>query len=59
MLIVVQIKRWHDLDKSGAWILINFIPFFGPLWTLIQCGFVRGTEGENQYGLDPLENATV
>jgi uncharacterized membrane protein YhaH (DUF805 family) len=55
--IIVQIKRWHDLNKSGVWVLINFILVFGPLWTLIQCGFFRGTEGENQYGLDPLDNS--
>jgi uncharacterized membrane protein YhaH (DUF805 family) len=53
--VIVQIKRWHDLNKSWIWILINFIPVFGGLWAIIQCGFVRGTEGENQYGLDPLE----
>jgi uncharacterized membrane protein YhaH (DUF805 family) len=57
--VIVQIKRWHDLNKSWIWILVNFIPVFGPLWTLIHCGFIRGTEGENQYGLDPLDNAAV
>ena len=57
--IIVQIKRWHDLNKSWIWILLNFIPVFGPLWTLIQCGFVRGTEGENQYGLDPLDKSSL
>jgi uncharacterized membrane protein YhaH (DUF805 family) len=55
--IFVQIKRWHGLNRSGVWILVNFIPFFGPLWTFILCGCVKGTEGENEYGLDPLENA--
>jgi uncharacterized membrane protein YhaH (DUF805 family) len=56
---VVQIKRWHDLNKSWIWILVNFIPVLGPLWTLIQCGFVRGTQGENQYGLDPLDGTAA
>ena len=59
MSAVVQIKRWHDLNKSWIWILVNFIPVFGPLWTVIQCGFIRGTEGENQYGLDPLEKTAA
>jgi uncharacterized membrane protein YhaH (DUF805 family) len=57
--IIVQIKRWHDLNRSGVWILVNFIPVFGPLWTLIQCGLVKGTDGENQYGLDPLDNSPL
>jgi uncharacterized membrane protein YhaH (DUF805 family) len=52
--IIVQVKRWHDRDKSGWWVLINFIPLVGPLWTLIECGFIKGTTGENRFGPDPL-----
>jgi uncharacterized membrane protein YhaH (DUF805 family) len=52
--IIVQIKRWHDRDKSGWWVLINFIPLVGPLWMLVECGFLRGTTGENRFGRDPL-----
>ena len=59
LAMIVQIKRWHDLNRSGVWVLVNFIPVFGPLWTLIYCGFLKGTDGENQYGLDPLENAAT
>jgi len=57
--IIVQIKRWHDLNRSGVWILVNFIPVFGLLWTLILCGLVRGTDGENQYGLDPVNKTPL
>jgi uncharacterized membrane protein YhaH (DUF805 family) len=46
-------KRWHDRDKSGAWILIYFIPLVGPIWTFIECGCLRGTHGANTYGGDP------
>ena len=52
--LAVQIKRWHDRDKSGWWVLIGLIPFIGSLWVLIECGFLQGTEGPNQYGPDPL-----
>ena len=55
--ILTQIKRWHDLDKSGWWILINLIPFFGGLWTFIECGCVAGTKGSNRFGADPLAPA--
>ena len=54
--IVVQAKRWHDLNKSALWILINFIPLIGPIWALIENGFFPGTRGENRFGPDPLEN---
>ena len=53
--IIVQIKRWHDRDKSGWWVLINLVPCIGPFWALIECGFLRGTPGPNKYGPDPLQ----
>jgi len=52
--IAVGIKRFHDRNKSGVWILIIFVPVIGGLWYLIECGFLRGTPGPNDYGPDPL-----
>ena len=52
--IAVGIKRFHDRSKSGVWILIIFVPVIGGLWYLIECGFLRGTVGPNDYGPDPL-----
>ena len=48
--ICIGIKRYHDLDKSGAWVLIQFVPLIGPLWYLIEAGFFRGTTGPNRFG---------
>ena len=55
MRIIVEIKRWHDRDKSGWWVLIGIIPCAGFLWVLIECGFLPGTKGENRFGPDPLQ----
>lgn len=52
--IIVQVKRWHDRNKSAWWVLINLIPYIGFFWTFIECGFIKGTKGENRYGEDPL-----
>jgi len=52
-LLPVTIKRWHDRDKSGWWILINLVPIVGDIWTLIENGLLRGTVGENRFGPDP------
>ncbi len=52
--IAVGIKRFHDRNKSGVWILIIFVPVIGGLWYLIECGFLKGTPGPNDYGPDPL-----
>lgn len=46
-------KRWHDRDKGAIMILIIFIPIIGGLWTLVECGFLDGTQGPNKYGPSP------
>ncbi len=52
--IVLHIRRFHDRDKSGWWVLVGFIPIIGPLWLLVECGFLRGTVGANRFGEDPV-----
>jgi uncharacterized membrane protein YhaH (DUF805 family) len=52
--ICIQGKRWHDRNKSAWWILISLVPVIGWLWALIECGFLRGTVGDNRFGADPL-----
>ena len=52
--IIVLVKRLHDHNKSGWWCLVYFVPIVGGVWALIECGFLRGTVGDNRYGPDPL-----
>jgi uncharacterized membrane protein YhaH (DUF805 family) len=52
--LAIYAKRWHDRSKSGWWTLIVLIPIIGGIWFLVECGFLRGTEGPNQYGEDPI-----
>jgi uncharacterized membrane protein YhaH (DUF805 family) len=52
--LAIYAKRWHDRGKSGWWTLILFVPLIGAIWFLVECGFLRGTEGPNQFGNDPL-----
>ncbi len=49
--LAVQIKRWHDRDKSGWWYLICIVPIVGPIWAFIELGFLRGTSGPNRFDL--------
>jgi uncharacterized membrane protein YhaH (DUF805 family) len=51
--LALQIKRWHDRDKSWVWIFINLIPLVGAVWTLVEVGFMDGTQGPNKYGPSP------
>lgn len=48
--LAINIKRLHDRNKAGIWMLIYFIPVAGSLWLLIECGFLTGTYGRNRYG---------
>jgi uncharacterized membrane protein YhaH (DUF805 family) len=52
--LAIYAKRWHDRGKSGWWTLIGLVPVIGGIWLLVELGFLRGTEGPNQYGNDPL-----
>ncbi|MDP6059510.1 MAG: DUF805 domain-containing protein [Pirellulaceae bacterium] len=49
----INAKRWHDRDKSGVWSLIVFIPVIGGIWMLVECGFLSGKSGSNDYGAAP------
>ena len=51
--LALAVKRWHDRDKSGWWVLINLIPLIGWIWSFVEVGCLRGTVGPNQYGADP------
>ena len=47
--LAVSAKRWHDRGKSAWMNLIFFIPYIGPIWTFIELGLLRGTEGPNRF----------
>ncbi|WP_144394720.1 DUF805 domain-containing protein [Pleionea sediminis] len=54
-LVIVQIRRLHDLDKSGWYWLINLIPVINIIFALYVL-FAPGTQGSNQFGPKPLPN---
>ncbi|MCP5399605.1 MAG: DUF805 domain-containing protein [Sphingobium sp.] len=51
--IAVAVRRLHDTDRSGWWMLLAFIPLIGTLWLLILM-VLRGTRGPNRFGPDPV-----
>ena len=59
--LAMTAKRWHDRGKPAVMLLILFIPLVGGIWTLVECGFLDGTPGPNQYGPSPkgLNDASV
>ena len=53
--ITSQIRRFHDRDKSGWFILINFIPIVGWIIALVML-LDKGTPGKNRFGEYPLKS---
>jgi uncharacterized membrane protein YhaH (DUF805 family) len=50
--LAVTVRRLHDQDKSGWWVLINFVPYIGGIVLLVlMC--LDGTRGPNRFGADP------
>ncbi len=50
----VNVRRLHDIDRSGWWLLLSIIPFGGLL--LLYFHVKPGTRGLNRFGPDPLES---
>lgn len=48
----LNVRRWHDLNKSGWMTLLSFVPLVN-IYAFIMTGFIEGTVGPNQYGEDP------
>ena len=50
----LQVRRFHDLNRSGWWLLLSGIPYgIGGFLILFWFCFA-GTKGYNKYGPDPL-----
>jgi uncharacterized membrane protein YhaH (DUF805 family) len=55
--LAVSVRRLHDLDMSGGFIFLTFIPLIG--WILmIVWACQRGTPGPNRFGMGPA-GATI
>lgn len=53
--IAVAIRRLHDTDRSGWWVLLSLIPIIGTVVIIIfLCQ--NGTAGNNRFGADPKQN---
>ena len=82
----VSVKRLHDRNKSGWWILLLgmlpallyvYVDSLGPaptgiqtlgavlaitlllIWNFVELGCLRGTVGDNRFGIDPLGGITA
>jgi len=50
--IAIAVRRLHDTNRSGWWVLITLVPFIGPL-ILIYFLVLDSQPGDNEYGPNP------
>lgn len=55
-MVVIAVKRFHDLNRSGWNYLYLLIPGVN-LYFLYLLYFKKGNQGDNSYGPDPLNNS--
>ena len=55
--LAVTVRRLHDIDRSGWWLLLMFVPVIGLFAALLLIAWftIKGTPGENRFGPDPCE----
>lgn len=52
--LAVGVRRLHDTERSGWWLLISMIPVVGSI-VLIVFFCQNGTAGNNRFGADPKQ----
>jgi uncharacterized membrane protein YhaH (DUF805 family) len=51
-MLSLHVRRLHDINYRGWWIILNFIPLLGAIFLLIlSC--LKGTKGPNRFGEEP------
>lgn len=54
-LAVLCIRRLHDCNHSGWWLLVVVVPVIGALYLAWQLALRRGVPQDNRWGPDPLQ----
>ena len=54
-LVLICIRRLHDRNYAGWWLLLGAVPVLGALWLVWQLALRRGVPDGNRWGPDPLQ----
>jgi uncharacterized membrane protein YhaH (DUF805 family) len=52
--LAMGVKRCHDRNRTGWFLLLGMVPILN-FWVIIELLFLKGTEGNNKYGEDLLQ----
>ena len=55
--LAVGVRRLHDTNRSGWWLLLAIVPFAGIALIVFFC--LEGTDGDNDYGPSPLASSAA
>jgi uncharacterized membrane protein YhaH (DUF805 family) len=53
-MLALQVRRLHDRNMSGWWVLLTLVPYFG-LGSILYLMLAEGTWGPNRFGPDPRQ----
>ena len=56
--LAMWVRRLHDRNKSGLWLLFAAVPGIGQLWMIWELGFAPGVPGANRFGPPPRPQTT-
>jgi uncharacterized membrane protein YhaH (DUF805 family) len=59
--LAVQVRRLHDTDRSGWWILLGVVPIINYIGAIVLLVFycLEGTRGPNRFGEDPKTHQNI
>ena len=47
--MAVSVRRFHDRNKSGWWLLIGLVPIIGIFWLFVDLALLPANEEGNSY----------
>lgn len=56
--LAVSVRRLHDTDRSGWWLLLILVPLIGAI-VLLVFTIQDGTQGDNRFGPDPKQQVAL
>jgi len=56
--LAMWIRRLHDRNKSGLWLIFACVPVIGQAWMIWELGFMPGKAGANRFGPPPRPQTT-
>lgn len=58
--VASSVRRLHDRNRSGWWVVLYAVPLLGQLWQFIECGILPPRDAGNRFDPAPeLSPATV